>query len=352
MTGPRITVLMPVYNAEPYLREAVESILQQQCGDFEFLIVDDGSTDRSVEIIDSYRDPRIRVAQNGRNLGLVAALNRGLELARGALVARMDADDVALTARLARQLAVMEAEPAVVLLGSHVEVIDEAGNRVTVWRFPTSDPLIRWSLLFECCFAHSAVMFRREAVRAAGAYTPGIGAEDYDLWVRLRSSGEFRQIPEVLQRHRLRQDGLYRRFEARHHQHALALMRAQAEELLGQSPPLEGLAWLFQGTARCEPLPSADAVRRTGELVMQYLRAVTAAERTASAQGALRHDAATRLLSLAAANMITAPGPAARLAIQALRLSPRGLAHKRVLSSFKRGLRRSVSFRAGGTGAF
>jgi glycosyltransferase involved in cell wall biosynthesis len=343
---------MPVYNAERYLAEAMESILGQRYGDFEFLIFDDGSTDRSLEIIRSYQDPRIRLVRNQKNLGLVATLNRGLELARGAVVARMDADDVALPARLARQLALMEAEPAVVLLGSHVEVIDETGRRVTVWRFPASDILIRWTLLFECCFAHSAVMFRREAVRAAGGYTPGIGAEDYDLWVRLRSAGEFRQIPEALQRHRLRADGLYRRFSDRHHRQALSLMGTQAQELLGKSPPPERLAWLFQGTARCDPLPSAEAVERTGELVMRYLEAMTADERPSWTRRVLGRDAATRLFCLAAANVVSAPRPAARLAVQALQLSPRGLAHTRVLSSLRRGLRRFASSLSGAPGPF
>ncbi len=329
---------MPVYNAERFLPEAMESILGQRHGDFEFLILDDGSTDRSLEIIRSYADSRIRLVRNEKNLGLVATLNRGLALARGELVARMDADDVALPARLQRQAAVMGAEPRVVLLGSHVKVINEAGRRVTMWRFPTDDTLIRWTLLFENCFAHSAVMFRLGAVRAAGGYTPGIGAEDYDLWIRLRPHGEFKQVPQVLQRHRLRGDGLYRQFQSRIYEHALLLMRAQAEELLGQAPPLERITWLFQGATRGDPLPSGDALREAGELVRRYFCAVAQGGGGSPGRDVVKYDAASRLLCLAAANLATMPGPAARLAIQGFTLSPRGLWRRRVFGALKRGL--------------
>src|SRR3712207_3671984 len=111
--SPKVTVLMAVYNGEAYLREAVDRILGQTFTDLEFLVVSDGSTDGSAEILRSYADPRLRVVENERNLKLIASLNRGLELARGEYVARMDADDVSLPDRLAKQVAYLEARPEV-----------------------------------------------------------------------------------------------------------------------------------------------------------------------------------------------------------------------------------------------
>jgi len=113
MISPSLTVLMPVYNGGEFLRGAVESILGQTYSNFEFLIVDDGSTDESLEICRGFRDPRIRLEENGRNLGLIATLNRGLDLAEGDYIARMDSDDVSFPARLARQVQFMEDNPHV-----------------------------------------------------------------------------------------------------------------------------------------------------------------------------------------------------------------------------------------------
>jgi len=121
MNQPQLTVLMPVYNGGPFLRSAIESILNQDFSDFDFLIIDDGSTDGSHEIAASYADPRIRLESNGRNLGLIATLNRGLDLARGTYVARMDADDIAFPDRLSKQLTFMEAHPEIGLCGTWYE---------------------------------------------------------------------------------------------------------------------------------------------------------------------------------------------------------------------------------------
>ena len=122
---PKISVVMPAYNAENYIREAIDSILAQTFRDFEFLIIDDGSTDHTVEIIRSYSDSRIRLYQNERNMGVAATLNRGLDLARGEYIARMDADDISLPERFAKQAAYMDAHPDVAVCGSNIILFSE-----------------------------------------------------------------------------------------------------------------------------------------------------------------------------------------------------------------------------------
>src|SRR5271170_5563678 len=116
-----VTVLMPVHNGERYLAEAIESVLGQSAGDLELLIVDDGSTDRSAEICRDYRDPRIRLVQNPTHLGIVASLNRGLDLAAGAYVARMDSDDISLPERLEKQIRLLDENPEVGVCGAGIQ---------------------------------------------------------------------------------------------------------------------------------------------------------------------------------------------------------------------------------------
>lgn len=190
MTRPpsatRVSVVMSVYNGARYLRRAIESVLAQTYADFEFVIVNDGSKDESGEIIRSYRDARIRCVEQA-NAGLPAALNRGIGLARGAYVARMDADDVSLPTRFAHEVEFLDEHPEYAMVGASCRVIDEAENQKFVMRHPSEDVHIRWLLLFDCPFVHSTVMFRRQAVEAVGLYRAerGYCVEDYDLWSRV-----------------------------------------------------------------------------------------------------------------------------------------------------------------------
>jgi glycosyl transferase family 2 len=184
---PLVTVLMAVHNGGAFLRESIDSILSQTFADFEFLIVDDGSTDRSQEVVLSYTDPRIRLLVNDRNRGLSASLNRGLREARGTYVARQDADDISEATRLEREVAHLEKHRDVALLGTCYTKIDEAGKFLGHRRLPLDYVQIRWSLLFYCAFAHTSVMFRRRLVmERVGTYDESYAyAQDYDLWWRI-----------------------------------------------------------------------------------------------------------------------------------------------------------------------
>jgi len=204
---PLVTVLMPVYNAEAYLQEAIESILRQTLANFEFLIVDDGSTDNSVAIIKSYNDARIRFVQNERNLGISATLNRGIELASCELIARMDADDISYPARLQKQYDFFTANPDCALLSAWAQEVTETGEpiRTEKWR----RPFFYYNLTFECWIYHPTVMYRRSAVLDAGAYSTPY-SEDYDLWWHLARRYKIDTLPDVLLDYRLTGQSLYR----------------------------------------------------------------------------------------------------------------------------------------------
>ncbi|MBD2526706.1 glycosyltransferase [Nostoc sp. FACHB-133] len=184
---PKVTVLMPVYNGEIYLREAIDSILSQTFQDFEFLIINDGSTDSTREIVCSYEDPRIRLIDNDYNLGLTQSLNKGLKLAEGEFIARQDADDISEPERLVKQVDFLETHPEVALVGTWYKQIDTQGNLICECQLPYDCTQIRWGLLFYSPFIHSAVMLQKSAVlEQIGFYNEvAIHAEDYELWCRI-----------------------------------------------------------------------------------------------------------------------------------------------------------------------
>lgn len=207
MDAPKVTVLMPVYNAARYLREAMESILSQTFSDFELLIIDDGSTDAGPAIIDSFDDPRIRLIRHEKNLGLIATLNEGLRAAKAGLVARMDADDIAHPDRLEKQVAVLDGNSDIVLVGSDVEIIDEQGRVISYEPKPVGSQAIKIILSVICPIAHPAALFRKEPVLKRGGYGDLYVAEDYDLWTRLSRDGEFANLPLPLLKYRINPEG-------------------------------------------------------------------------------------------------------------------------------------------------
>lgn len=191
--SPRITVLLPVHNCERYVRRAAESILAQTFRDFELLILDDGSTDGSRAAVETLRDPRIRFVANERNLGLVATLNRGLELTRAPYVARMDADDISHAARFAAQIDYLERHPDVAVLGTHCRVIDDHDRPFMAFVPPASPMLLAFRMCVEgfTPVYHPTVMFRTAAIRQFDGYrTDHSPADDGDLWFRVAGSGQ------------------------------------------------------------------------------------------------------------------------------------------------------------------
>ncbi len=207
MPRPKISLIMPVFNREHYLHEAVDSILQQTYPDFEFIIIDDGSQDGSLEIIRSYQDKRIRFLQNSKNLGVAKTLNLGISLAQGPFIARMDSDDISLPTRLEEQIRFMEVNSEIAACGTWVEYF---GRQVpflekNLLKEPADSESIRCSFLFNCVLKHPSVMIRR-SVLEHGAYTYNETldrAEDYELWVRISKHHFLANLPKVLLRYRL-----------------------------------------------------------------------------------------------------------------------------------------------------
>jgi len=195
-----ISVIMPVYNASLHLVAAIDSILAQSFSDFELLIVNDGSTDGSADIVRSYHDERIVLIENSENRGLVFSLNRAIALAQGKYIARMDADDIAHADRLKKQYEFMEANSAVDVCGTWAETIDA---RPKIMRYPSSDGEIKATLCFKTAFAHPTVMFRASSLKDGGWQYADVVAEDYDLWCRMAWSCRMANIPEVLLYYRI-----------------------------------------------------------------------------------------------------------------------------------------------------
>lgn len=208
---PLVTVLMSVHNDARYLPAAVESVLRQSLDDFELLILDDGSTDGSAEYLARLADPRVRVVRNERNLGLTRSLNRGLDLARGLFLARMDADDVAAPRRLERQVEFLDRHPNVGVVGSSRVLIDEDGAVVAHAPAAEDDVAIRWKCLLGNPLAHPAVMLRLHLLNAHKLrYDERYRtAQDYELWSRLLAVTKAHNLPEPLLHYRLR-DGVSR----------------------------------------------------------------------------------------------------------------------------------------------
>jgi hypothetical protein len=198
---PRISVVMPVLNGGSYLAAAVESILKQSFSDFELIVIDDGSTDQSASLLSSFArsDGRIRLIGQV-NAGIVASLNRAIDLARGEFVARMDADDVSLPSRFELQLAFLETHPEVAVVGSAITLIDEEGNAIRDVDYPLAPREVSEFLIqVGCALAHPAVMMRRADVGAVGGYRGAYRhAEDYDLWLRISETRALANLPDRL----------------------------------------------------------------------------------------------------------------------------------------------------------
>jgi len=229
MADPEISVVMSVYNEEHFIQRAVDSILNQTYRNFEFIIINDGSTDSTGEILESYNDSRIHLIHQ-ENLGLTESLNKGIRLAKGEFIARMDGDDISRPQRLAKQVAFLDIHPDVGLLGTFVEHMDEEGQFIKTYTYPTTSDKIREVLWHDCPLCHSSVIFRKICIDTVGVYREKIGpAEDYDLWFRISEHFEVANIPEPLHRFRIDPYGisLSRRF---HQIRSSMLVRRLARE--------------------------------------------------------------------------------------------------------------------------
>jgi glycosyltransferase involved in cell wall biosynthesis len=206
LTKPDVSVILPVWNGERFLEEALASILLQTLGSLELIVIDDGSTDRTEAIVRQFarEDPRVVLVRQ-KHLGMGHALNAGIRVAGGRYLARMDADDIAAPSRLEKQVAFLEANPSCVAVGSNVEAIDAHGHSIGHLAFPGTHREILHALMAGAtrALAHPTVLMRKDAVVEVGGYRQErCPTEDLDLWLRLAAIGELANLGESLLRYR------------------------------------------------------------------------------------------------------------------------------------------------------
>jgi len=198
---PKVSILLPTYNGSRFISRSVESVLAQSFDDFELIIIDDGSTDVTGDIVNKFarKDKRVVFISNKGNLGIQRTLNNGLKIAKGKYIARIDDDDEWLDSKkLEYQVAFLDAHPEYVLVGTGVVVVDENRNELFRFLLPLDDAAIRDRMLFKSCFMHSSVVFRKNSVLKLGGYGESEEirhVEDYELWLRLGRVGKLANLP-------------------------------------------------------------------------------------------------------------------------------------------------------------
>jgi glycosyltransferase involved in cell wall biosynthesis len=305
---------MGVHNGERYLAQSVQSVLGQSFADFEFIIVDDASTDGSPAYLAGLGDPRVRVVRNPAQIGLTASLNRGLEVCRAPLVARMDDDDVCEPGRFAEQLAWLEAHPDCVGCGTHTREIDDDGRETGVFAVCGEPDYVKWSMAYRSVVAHPSVMMRTAAVRSAGGYDTSMTySQDYDLFARIVQRGERLGIVEkpLLQ---------YRR-----RGRSITATKAAEQRRLADLVQVRYLRWLLGRTCSQEEARSLRELLsydpqfawdrlRGGLGVLEELWALMSPSMNERARSAVRADIADRLRSRASRALAESPVSAWHLA--------------------------------------
>ena len=206
---PKISVLMSAHNAEKYIREAIESILNQTLRDLEFIIIDDNSGDSTLKIIKEYNDARIKIIENKTNLGLTKSLNLGLKMAQGEYIARIDADDVSTNTRLEEEFKFMNQFPDVAVIGSWAEIINEKSEKVFVEQRECDVDIIKWTQILKNQIIHSSAFFRKNILSDIGSYNEKYQyAQDFEFWFRVSRKYKMINIPKLLVEQRVHQKSI------------------------------------------------------------------------------------------------------------------------------------------------
>ena len=237
---PKVSVVMPAYNAEKYIGESIKSILNQTFIDFEFIIINDGSRDRTKEIILSYSDDRIVYLENEINSGIVVTLNKGLEYATGEYIARMDADDIAVAERLEKQIEFMEENKDVGVLGTGICIFGEdVQEQARV--FTTNPEQLKAELIFNSCIAHPTVMMRSNILKNNGlSYDlEYAGAEDYNLWWKIAKVSRIATIPDLLVKYRIHSSQITKKKDEKYYKMMEKLMEERFSDIGFKSSDIE-----------------------------------------------------------------------------------------------------------------
>jgi len=329
MTAPLVSAVMPVYNGERFVLEAVRSILAQTLRDFECIVVDDGSTDGTAKLLEAEqaRDPRLVVHRQPSNTGFRTALNTGCMLARGELIARMDADDISVPTRFERQVAFLNAHPEVGVVGSAMQIIDDHGARGAVKSYPAGSGLAAWSMLFFNSLGHPSVMVRRALLEAAGWYPEGCagGTEDYAIFLDLSWTSRIANLPDVLLLYRVWGGNMTQTKWEAQESDAVRLLRTFVAGSLGiELTPDDARA--MRGLARDQYPGHAATAGRLGSLIEQLLPHYVARFRDSPREvHEIRTDAGIRLWLLSAVALRRVSPQSVSLAAKAFTTSPTSL---------------------------
>lgn len=231
MTAPLLTVLLPAYNAEKYIEETLNSILNQTFKDFELIVIDDCSTDNTNKLISKFSDERIRLIRNEENLKLIKTLNKGIKLANGKYLARIDADDICLLERFEKQIEYLETHPDTAVLGTDIEFIDEKSKSIGRGiKHPTMHAEILWGFYRRASIYHPTVMVNLELLKDDFYYDENYPhAEDYELWMRLGDKFQLANLDEILVRYRVHGESVTQSFNEISVQSTLRAIRAHSE---------------------------------------------------------------------------------------------------------------------------
>ena len=265
---PLVSVVMANYNGERFLQSALDSILAQTYRDFEFIIVDDGSTDGSKEIIAHYHqnDRRIRAAYLAHS-GLVNALNYGCGLSEGCFIARHDSDDIAKPDRLEIQVAYMLANPAVALVGGGIECIDTTGKVLFIMNWPSRADSLHDYLLLDCYICQSTVLFRKDVFYEIGAYRSEYAdAEDYDLYLRMADNNLVENLPNILCQYRLHPAQVSSSKSSQQLISGIAARLATRARRSGKAEP----SWNHDGVSRQDLIAAGVNSERIDSLIKEY----------------------------------------------------------------------------------
>ncbi|MEX1027956.1 MAG: glycosyltransferase [Candidatus Paceibacterota bacterium] len=311
--SPLISVVMPVYNRKKYLSLAVESILQQSFDDFEFIIIDDGSTDGASDVLRHYatQDSRVRLVEQ-ENSGYAIALNRGIQRAKGQFLARMDSDDISLPDRFALQLEFLRSNPHIVVVGGQALRIDEDGDPLSPMVQLTDSSEIEQKLIGAIesnrgGLVHPSVMMRKDAVDTVGGYRPGFEpAEDRDLWLRLAEVGQLANLPHTVLHYRTHSESVSQERSAQQHANATRAIHDAYRRREQQIPETIHI-WKLQD------YPSSDAKTRgryalTAARNRYYRTARKHARRALAAEPLNRHAWKAMVISLLGVELTTPSG--------------------------------------------
>jgi glycosyltransferase involved in cell wall biosynthesis len=310
---------MPAFNAAEFLDDAVCSILEQTFRDFEFIIVDDGSTDETASILAEYAksDDRLRVFRQS-NGGMISALNRGCSLARGQYIARMDADDISMPQRIERQVDYLRANPVVGIVGTWITQMERDGSPRGKWCPSPLPQVLRWKHFFGGCVHHPSVLIRRGVLEKIDFYRrDAVHVEDLDLWLRASKITEFGNVPELLFKYRVWDGSLSQGRQLQSRERHMQLMASFIGEFLGSDPAFNAIAGLK--AERCESLEQVLSAATLLEDL--YRKFVTVTPLTSEEHREISSDAAKRMGYLAFQALQSSSVTSLSLLRRSLRLS-------------------------------